>query len=174
MNLEPDLLTFNNGSTVDAGSWSRRRRELADTIIPHEYGGMPPEPEKVDVIRRSRGNIRHWPGIQHLTYEVRTQFSGGKELSLTLSLWTPFGDGPFPVLLDFDGCWRYFSDDVVQAVLARGNIAASVDRTEAAADNKDEYRNTGLYRLFPDAEFGGFVPVGPRNRRKSNWSNFFY
>ena len=154
MNLEPDLLTFNNGSTVDAGSWSRRRRELADTIIPHEYGGMPPEPEKVDVIRRSRGNIRHWPGIQYLTYEVRTHFSGGKELSLTLSLWTPFGDGPFPVLLDFDGCWRYFSDDVVQAVLARGNIAASVDRTEAAADNKDEYRNTGLYRLFPDAEFG--------------------
>merc|ERR1711981_1107438 len=27
---------------------------------------------------------------------------------------------------------------------------------------------------FPDAEFGGFVPVSSRNRRKSNWSNFFY
>jgi len=26
---------------------------------------------------------------------------------------------------------------------------------------------------FPDAEFGGFVPVRSRNRRKSNWSNFF-
>ena len=34
-----------------------------------------------------------------------------------------------------------------------GNIAASIDRCEAAADNKDDYRNTGLYRLFPDGEF---------------------
>merc|ERR1711902_367620 len=32
--------------------------------------------------------------------------------------------------------------------------------------NKEEFS-------FPDAEFGGFVPVSSRNRRKSNWSNFF-
>jgi len=39
-------------------------------------------------------------------------------------------------------------------VLARGNIAASFNRTAVAADNKDNYRDTGIYRLFPEAEFG--------------------
>jgi hypothetical protein len=154
MNIQPDLLTFQNGSTVNADSWLRRRQELSDAIIPHGFGGMLPEHENVDIIRRSNSNVRHWPGVRYNTYEVRTRFPGDKEISLTLSLWIPPGDGPFPVLLDCDGCWRYFNDDVITKVLARGNIAASVDRTEAAADNKDEYRNTGLYRLFPDAEFG--------------------
>jgi hypothetical protein len=125
-----------------------------NSLIPHEFGGMPPEHEGIDVIRRASSSIRHWPGIQYQTYEVRTRFPGGGEIFLTLSLWKPPGDGPFPLLLDGDGCWRYFNDDGIRKVLERGNIAASVDRTEAAADNKDAYRNTGLYRLFPDAEFG--------------------
>lgn len=154
MNVTPDLLTFDNGTTVDATSWPQRREELANIIILHQFGGMPPEPERVEVIQRASSNIRHWPGVKYNTYEVRVLFSQDTEISLTLSLWIPAGDGPFPVLLDGDGCWRYFSDDVIQNILARGNIAASVDRTEAAADNKDCYRTTGLYRLFPDAKFG--------------------
>lgn len=154
MNVHPDLLTFHDGSAVDTTSWPRRREELANAIIPHEFGGMPPEHESVDIIRRASSRIRHWPGIQYATYEVRIRFPGTKEISLTLSLWIPPGDGPFPVLLDCDGCWRYFNDDIIHKVLERGNIAANVDRTEAAADNKDAYRNTGLYRLFPNAEFG--------------------
>lgn len=153
MNVTPDLLTLNDGTSVDARNWPGRRQELYDAIIPHEFGGMPPAHEGVDVIRRATSGVRHWPGVQYRTYEVRTRFDAG-EVSLTLSLWKPSGDGPFPVLLDADGCWRYFSDDVIHEVLQRGNIAVSIDRTEAAADNPDDYRRTGLYRLFPDAEFG--------------------
>ncbi|MFT5368261.1 MAG: hypothetical protein ACI8V2_003224 [Candidatus Latescibacterota bacterium] len=154
MNVTPDLLTFHDGSAVDTASWPRRRKELADTIIDHQFGGMPPEPDSIDIIRRASSSVRHWPGVQYNTYEIHMRFSNAGKLSLTLSLWIPPGDGPFPVLLDGDGCWRYFNDDVISKILVRGNIAASVDRTEAAADNKDEYRNTGLYRLFPDAKFG--------------------
>ena len=55
--------------------------------------------------------------------------------------------------MDCDGCWRYFNDNVVKSVVDRGNIAASIDRTMAAADDWDVYRDTGLYQLFPDAEF---------------------
>lgn len=154
MNVKPDLLTFQDGSTVDAASWPRRRKELADAIILHEFGGMPPEPESVAILQRAASRVRPWPGIQYYTYEVRTQFPGGGGISLTLSLWKPPGDGPFSVLLDADGCWRYFNDDVIHTVLERGYIAASIDRTEVAADNKDAYRNTGLYRLFPEAGFG--------------------
>lgn len=67
------------------------------------------------------------------------------------------GDGPFPVVLNGDGCWRYFRDGVVEQVVGRGNIAASFNRTVMAADNKDIYRSTGLYRLFSDAELGALT-----------------
>jgi hypothetical protein len=158
--VAPPLLAFEDGSPVaSAAGWPRRRRELYDAIIPCEYGGMPPPPDRVEVTARGHGNergsgIKVWPGASHRVHEVRCSFPEG-EISLTLSVWIPPGDGPFPVLLDIDGSWRYFDDSVVQSVLARGNIAASVDRTEAADDNKDTYRASGLYRLFPAAEFGG-------------------
>jgi hypothetical protein len=153
-NIAPDLLTFNSGAAVTRDIWAQRRKELHDAIIPHEYGGMPPDPQRVELVRRARSTRQRWPVGSYTTYEVRACFAGGKDLSLTLKLWRPIGDGPFPVLLDGDGCWRCFNDEVVRQVVMRGNIAASVDRTEAAADNKDEYHHTGLYRLFPDAAFG--------------------
>ena len=154
MRITPDLLTFNDGSAVTADTWPLRRKELYDAIIPHHFGGMPPVPEGVDVIQRAYSTVRGWSSVQFRPYEVRVRFGGGKELSFTLSLWYPPGDGPFPVVVDGDHCWRYFNEDIVRAVVDRGNIAATFDRTEAAADNKDAYRSTGLYRLFPDAEFG--------------------
>lgn len=155
MDVTPDLLTFADGTTVDLEGWPRRRQELSDAIVPHEYGGLPPCGAETTALRRSNvSSVKPWPGVRYFTFEVRTRFDDGQELSLTLSLWVPPGDGPFPVILDGDGCWRYFDDHVVQKVLARGCIAASFDRTEAAADNADNYRETGLYRLFPDAEFG--------------------
>jgi len=93
--------------------------------------------------------------VMYRVFEVRVSFQTGEEFHFTLSLWIPPGNAPFPVLLDGDGCWRYFNDaTVVREILDRGNIAATFDRTEAAADNPDEYRNTGLYRLFPSASFG--------------------
>ena len=67
---------------------------------------------------------------------MRVKFAEGRELSLDLRLWIPDGEGPFPVVLDVDGCWRYMNDDIVRAMVDRGYIAASVDRTEAADDNK--------------------------------------
>ena len=51
--LAPDPLRFEHGMEADASSWPRRRRELARAIVPHEYGGMPPAPDGVEVIRRS-------------------------------------------------------------------------------------------------------------------------
>ncbi|MEC9380191.1 MAG: hypothetical protein VX528_14575, partial [Candidatus Latescibacterota bacterium] len=136
MDVTPNLLTFADGTTVDLEGWPRRRQELSDAIVPHEYGGLPPCGAETTALRRSNvSSVKPWPGVRYFTFEVRTRFDDGQELSLTLSLWVPPGDGPFPVILDGDGCWRYFDDHVVQKVLARGCIAASFDRTEAAADN---------------------------------------
>lgn len=153
MKVTPDLLTFDDATPVRTADWNRRRMELRDAIIPHEYGELPPPGQHTEVVLRAANRIRNWPGIQYRTYDVTTRFESGNEFSLTLSLWCPPGDGPFPVVLNGDGCWRYFDDSVIRQVVARGNIAASFDRTQAAADNKDAYRQSGLYRIFPEAHF---------------------
>lgn len=157
MELKPDLLTLNNGQAVTVATWRQRRKELYEAIVPHEYGGMPPQGKTTIAILRCHNVVHHWDGVIYNRYEVRTCFADGQELSLTLSLWIPPGDGPFPVVLNGDGCWRFFDDQIVHQIIKRGNIAASFDRTEAAADNKAIYRDTGLYRIFPDASFGALA-----------------
>ena len=92
MHLKPDLFVFDDGSPVDANSWFRRRQELTNIIIPHEFGGMPPQHESIDIIRRANSRIRDWPGVQYSTYEVDVRFPGNHVISLTLSLWIPPGD----------------------------------------------------------------------------------
>jgi hypothetical protein len=154
--LAPDPLRFEHGTEADASSWPRRRRELARAIVPHEYGGLPPAPDGVEVIRRSANLIGPEREVAYHTYEIRASVAGG-EIRFPLSLWIPPGDGPFPVILDGDGCWRYFNDEAVRSVLERGYIAASFDRTALAADNPDRYRETGLYRLMPGADCGALA-----------------
>ena len=153
----PDLLTFNDGSPVTATGWEKRRGELFDAIVPHQYGGLPPKGESTTAVKLCTHNNPYKKTIYH-SYEVRVSFAGGRELTFMLNLWIPgTGDGPFPVVIDGDGCWRYFDDEMVERVLARGNIAASFNRAQFAADNPDLYRETGLYRLFPQAEFGAIA-----------------
>lgn len=152
--ITPDLLQDETGAEASRNSWLHKRGELYKSIIPHEFGGMPPECSSVKLILRAHNRIPGIPGSAFLRYEIRAAFDNGKDISITLSMWRPPGEGPFPVMLDGDGCWLYFNEDVIRKTVARGNIAASFDRTETAADNKDAYRDTGLYRLFPDAGFG--------------------
>jgi hypothetical protein len=153
--LLPDLLTFQDGRPVTAETWPERRAELAAILLPHEYGGLPPPGVRTEVICRSQSQVRELPGVQFHVFEVRVVFEDGRDIRFTLSLWIPPGTGPFPVLLDGDGCWRYFNEPtVVRRIVDRGNIAALIDRTEGAADNPDHFRETGLYRLFPSARFG--------------------
>jgi hypothetical protein len=154
----PDLLTFANGTPVQAFAWQERRDELLAAIIPHEYGGLPVAGGETEAVPLCSSAIRDSDGIGYRTYEVQTAFPGGGRHSFMLEVWVPGkGEGPFPVVLNGDGCWRYFNDAVVEQVLSRGNIAASFNRTVMAADDKEIYRNTGLYRQFRDAEFGALA-----------------
>ncbi len=146
----PRLLESADGRSVAAGDWRARRAELR-IIVEHEYGGMPPEPARTTpvLLCASRAGF--------CTYEVRCGLDTGGELSFLMNLWVPAGEGPFPVILNGDGCWRYFDDDIVARVLARGCAAASFNRTALAADNKESYRETGLYRAYPGASFGALA-----------------
>ncbi len=147
----PLLLELADGRPVAAGDWGRRRSELRAAILEHEYGGLPPAPRRTSAVLLCRSST----GFH--TYEVRCELDGGAELSFVLNLSVPPGEGPFPVVLNGDGCWRYFNDDIVARVIGRGCIAASFNRTAVAADNKELYRGTGLYRAYPDASFGALA-----------------
>ncbi len=154
--VTPDLLTHNDGAAVTGATWPLRRRELYDAIVPHEYGGLPPPGTGTEALLLGSQTLRD-SGVRHQVYEVRTVFAEGGEHSFPLRLWLPPGDGPFPVVLNGDGCWRYFDDAMVSQVVRRGYAAASFDRTWTAADNRSLYRRTGLYRLFPEAPFGALA-----------------
>jgi len=157
LEVQPDLLTHDDARPVQAGTWPERRRELYQAIIPHEYGGLPPTGDETRGTLLCSQTVRGGEGLRYMTCEVRTCFAGGAEHVFLLHLWVPPGDGPFPVVLDGDGCWRYFDDNIVRAVVARGSIAATFNRTAMAADDCRIYRDTGLYRLFPDAGFGALA-----------------
>ena len=71
MMVTPDLLIMNDGSAVDVRRWPQRRQELYHSIIPHEYGGMPPRGEGIEILRRSQNRVNSQPGGTHSIYEVR-------------------------------------------------------------------------------------------------------
>ena len=75
MKLTPDLLLFNDGSPVEASSWPERRQELANTIIPAQFGGLPPVHENIDIMRYANSRICHWPGVQYRAYQIGVGFS---------------------------------------------------------------------------------------------------
>lgn len=153
----PDLLVHDDGAPVTAATWSRRRRELQDAVLFHEYGGLPPAPAVTEALLLGSHSLRSGETARYLTFEVRARFTDDRELSFLLNLWVPCGEGPWPVILTGDGCWRTVTDEVVRTVVGRGYLLASFNRTALAADNPDLYRRTGLYRLFPEAEFGALA-----------------
>ena len=53
------------------------------------------------------------------------------------------------------------------------NIVPNVDSPTKASNDEEKAEEPKKGKFsFPDAEFGGFIPVGPRNRRMG-WSDFF-
>ncbi|MEE3234936.1 MAG: hypothetical protein VX294_12270 [Candidatus Latescibacterota bacterium] len=152
--MKPELTELNNGSRVKLSNWPTRRQELYDAIVPHEYGDIPTSGKKTVVIQRCLHMPKAWPNVTHAIYDVVTEFENNARFSQTLTLWIPPGSGPFPTLLYGDNCWSFFNEEILKEVLQRGYIAALFDRTEAAADNKSDYRETGIYKLLSCTEFG--------------------
>ncbi len=152
----PDILAFADGAPVrTAADWARRRAEITDIILSIEYGGMPPAlpPEATDVelVHGPANAFRRFEidGVTQDTYYVRIS-EGAEPLRFTLTLWTPPGDGPFPVVLNGDGCWSYLSDKTGAEVLKRGFAVAFFNRCEVARDRNGAC-DRGIYAAFPGA-----------------------
>jgi len=151
--VQPPLLRFNNGAPVCTGEdWMRRRPEVANAILDTEYGGLPPVPAATGVEELHTAQVWGMDGVRFRTCRVLT--GPGQAFSFLLTLLIPPGEGPFPVVLTGDACWRYATDEVVAEVLRRRFILAQFNRVELAPDVYTSARRSGIYPFYPEAVFG--------------------
>ncbi len=149
----PDLFLFENGQRVTTTEeWNKRREELRDLILDIEYGALPPTPEFTHGKLLHRHTVARFLEAGHKQYRLTT--GPDHSYSFTLDIYIPPGDGPFPVILNGDGCWCYLSDEVVLEVLSRGYLLAQFNRVEIAPDDYTSEKNSGIYEVFPGHDFG--------------------
>jgi hypothetical protein len=151
-----DLFRFENGERVRTlADWRRRRQELLKLVLEIEYGRLPPAPPGTAGEFLHRHDVARYQNAHHHQYRLVTR--GERPFAFLLDLLIPEGAGPFPVVLNGDGCWRYLTDSVTREVLRRGNILAAFNRVELAPDIYTMDRVTGLYRVYPEGDFGSLA-----------------
>ncbi len=152
----PDPFRFVNGREVrTVEDWRRRRQELSGLIVNIEYGGLPPTPSGVT------GEALHTHKESRFLDAGYTQYrlinDDDRTFHFRLDVLVPPGEGPFPVVLTGDGCYRYVTNDITLDILRRGFILAQFSRTAIVPDLYNSERTTGLYRVYPDAQFGALA-----------------
>jgi hypothetical protein len=93
------------------------------------------------------------PGLTATDYLLTT---AAGELSLALTVCTPAGAGPFPVVV-CDGHWRHLAGGVLSTAAQRGYALAIFSRNELAPDNSGERADRGLCSVFPGRDFGALA-----------------
>lgn len=153
--LLPDPLLFADGSKVATPEeWRVRRAELLEAILDIEYGHLPPAPERMTVYRLHGSDFDPVAGAGLTHYRLTISPTG---FSFTVTLVTPPGNGPFPLIIDGDGCWRVITDEVLSIAVRRGYAVAYFNRTELAPDVYNSARDDGLYTIYPDGDFGALA-----------------
>ncbi len=150
----PDLFCKNDGTPVRTpADWEARRAEMLETAVGLQYGGMPPEPDFLEV--EPLDIERLWK-----TYRIST---GTRErpLSFVMKILLPGGvrEGKYPVIVDGDMCFAYFMDkEYLAAATDEGVGWVLFDRTELAHDIRGEGRGKGqLYRTYPACDCGALA-----------------
>ncbi len=146
----PDPFLFADGTRVKTrADWERRRKEILDTAVELEFGGMPPKPERFELeTMQVRGGVHSyrihiWEGKEHFTFPM--QIYVPKE--------TFDRTKKHPILLCGDGCYIYCNDAVIAEAERRGWLVAKFNRVELAHDMYNTSRDTGIYPLYPDLHF---------------------
>jgi dienelactone hydrolase len=149
----PDLFAVEDGSRLaTTADWRRRRAELQELILGIEYGHLPPTPDAVRAEDLHPTAVKRLQGAKRNIYRLNIE-GGAKPFWFYLDVMTPPGDGPFPVVINGDNCWRYLTDEVISEVLARGYVLASFNRTEIVPDNYRKERDSALYNVYPEGDF---------------------
>jgi len=168
----PDPFAMADGGRVAApGQWAERSRLWLAQILDLEYGGLPPEPDSVEIDTLCQTHAQGLPGTPSLrSYRVRSRL-GSQSFSFCARALVPEGSGPFPAIVNGDGCWWYLTDAIAGRVIENGCALVLFNRTEIAADlgrsqSRDALvRQGGLPRLYPDAAFGALSAWAWGHRR---------
>lgn len=153
----PDLFAFEDGSRVTTiADWERRKEELREQILSIEYGHLPPIPRAVYGEVMIRHSVRRLANMRHQQYRLVIE-GGERPFWFILDLMIPAEEGTYPVIINGDGCWKYLTDEVMNEVVGRGYVLASFNRTEIVPDINLPEGNTGLYKVWPDRDFGALA-----------------
>jgi hypothetical protein len=149
----PDLFRFEDGTRVlTPADWPRRRRELLDRVLDIEYGRLPPAPARVDAEELHRAAAKDLLNARRVLYRLMT--GPDRPFSFLLDVLIPEGHGPFPAIIDGDAYWHIMTGEILRTALGRGYIVAQFNRVELAPDTRRRERSSGLYRVYPEGDYG--------------------
>lgn len=152
----PDLFRFEDGERVcTPEDWQRRRRQWRDVILDVEYGRLPPTPPVTRGEALHRHQVRSWGDVQHTQYRIITEDE--RSFQFRLDVFVPAGDGPFPVVLNGDGCWCELTDEIARDVLGRQAVLAQFSRVEIVPDMGNADRVAGLYNVYLEGDYGAIA-----------------
>jgi dienelactone hydrolase len=171
VNELPNPFVRTDGSTVERREdWPARREELTELVFAYEYGHLPPaapvsaserpwKPAGKQAQEAEAGRAADAVPLPPGTTEkhlLLTTGPGGRGVEIPVVLTMPAGEGPFPAIIRGDLCWGRVDSRIAAEVAARGYILAEFDRTAIVPDEKGT-RDVGLYRLYPDQDFGALA-----------------
>lgn len=133
---------------TDAEAWRIRRKELLDTVVDIEYGGMPPQPDSVRVEQL------HHSLSEMLSMRVHINEAFSFTMQIYKPVKRPAPNTKFPVILTGDGCYHNCNDAVIEDAYSYGFAVAKFNRVEFAHDTGTSDRSGGIYDLYPNTTFG--------------------
>jgi hypothetical protein len=141
-----------DGCMLTPDAWLPRRAELLALLQRELFGHLPPAPAAVRVTQPHGFAFPENRAVTGTSYRLVCEPSG---FTFRCAVVLPAGPGPWPVIVDGDGCWRYISNEVILDAVARGYGIAYFDRLEIVPDNPG--RDAGLHQVYPDGDFGALA-----------------
>ena len=150
----PDLFTFEDGSKVTSvADWKSRRKELLKTAVELQYGDILPSPEVMEVTPLTYPNTPGRINIWKITAGTNRH-----QVSFSIYAHRPKGEGPWPVVIDGDLCYRCMQDpSIVNKFLEKGIMLVTFNRTEIMPDIRNPRRTGNLYETYADKTFGAIA-----------------
>lgn len=157
---------FADGTPVRSpDAWARRRQELKRLFEHYEYGTLPPKPERMELhaAKPLRAEAR---GVVHHDLTLRL-FQAGRQFDLHVRLDVPVtatgrlpvviecGYGGYPVPAPPLPSWFPPEPDGPSVYTKGGYATATFLYSDAAEDDREAARHSGIYRLF-----GGDLDTG--------------
>lgn len=154
----PNPFVFENGMLVkNKKDWEIRRKEIYKNTVELQYGVIPSEPEFLEVEPLSHVFVKDNVEYHLLTYSVIT---GTRKcpIRFSVTVMRPRGNGPFPVVVDGDFCFRYPHDpEFIHAFVDKGIMLVMFNRTELACDLTNIGKKGQIYNTYPDGNFGAIA-----------------